>query len=168
MCDRKHLNNMAEMVFLGGVALGGLVSGIISDRCGRKRTLMTSIFLQSLLGICRLYCIFCLLSNLYFNFRNRNSFRALVRIVRHFKRSAGFHFGICSVQWICSLYWTGGRKLENRRRNILSFPCIPELHEYCWDSVAVKRLEAIAIGNICSRLPISRAVVCTIILNSWN
>lgn len=38
------------MVFLAGVALGGLVSGVISDKCGRKRTLMTSIFLQALLG----------------------------------------------------------------------------------------------------------------------
>lgn len=41
---------MAEMVFLAGVALGGLVSGIISDKYGRKKTLMTSIFLQALLG----------------------------------------------------------------------------------------------------------------------
>lgn len=50
VCDRKQLNNMAEMVFLAGVALGGLVSGIISDKYGRKKTLMTSIFLQALLG----------------------------------------------------------------------------------------------------------------------
>lgn len=52
VCDRKQLNNMAEMVFLAGVALGGLVSGIISDKYGRKKTLMTSIFLQALLGKC--------------------------------------------------------------------------------------------------------------------
>lgn len=50
VCDRKQFNNMAEMVFLAGVALGGLVSGIISDKYGRKKTLMTSIFLQALLG----------------------------------------------------------------------------------------------------------------------
>lgn len=50
VCERKQLNNIAEMVFLGGVALGGLVSGVISDKYGRKRTLMASVFLQTVIG----------------------------------------------------------------------------------------------------------------------
>lgn len=37
-------------MFLAGVAIGGLVCGIISDKCGRKRTLMASLLIQSILG----------------------------------------------------------------------------------------------------------------------
>lgn len=39
------------MVFLGGVAVGGLVSGIISDRYGRKKTLLGSVAIQTILGV---------------------------------------------------------------------------------------------------------------------
>ncbi|KAL3277159.1 hypothetical protein HHI36_012511 [Cryptolaemus montrouzieri] len=50
LCSRKTLLNLAEMWFLAGVAVGGLICGIISDKYGRKRTLLCSVFLQSLLG----------------------------------------------------------------------------------------------------------------------
>ncbi|XP_060526541.1 organic cation transporter protein-like isoform X2 [Cylas formicarius] len=50
VCDRKNLINIAEMMFLAGVAVGGLVCGIISDKYGRKKTLLASIFIQSTLG----------------------------------------------------------------------------------------------------------------------
>ncbi|XP_019762467.1 organic cation transporter protein isoform X2 [Dendroctonus ponderosae] len=50
ICDRKTLINLAEMMFLAGVAVGGLVSGIISDKYGRKRTLLASILVQCTLG----------------------------------------------------------------------------------------------------------------------
>ncbi|KAL1509462.1 hypothetical protein ABEB36_004191 [Hypothenemus hampei] len=50
VCDRKTLINLAEMMFLAGVAVGGLVSGIISDKYGRKKTLLTSISVQCILG----------------------------------------------------------------------------------------------------------------------
>jgi hypothetical protein len=32
VCDRAQLVNVAEMMFLAGVAAGGLVSGMVSDR----------------------------------------------------------------------------------------------------------------------------------------
>jgi hypothetical protein len=32
VCDRAQLVNVAEMMFLAGVAVGGLVSGMVSDR----------------------------------------------------------------------------------------------------------------------------------------
>ncbi|CAH2011448.1 unnamed protein product [Acanthoscelides obtectus] len=50
VCDRKNLINFAEMMFLGGVAIGGLVCGILSDKYGRKRTLMASVLIQTILG----------------------------------------------------------------------------------------------------------------------
>ncbi|XP_044757941.1 solute carrier family 22 member 13-like isoform X2 [Coccinella septempunctata] len=68
VCDRKTLLNMAEMCFLAGVAVGGLICGIISDKCGRKRTLLCSVCIQSLIGCSiafvpyfELYCILRLL-----------------------------------------------------------------------------------------------------------
>lgn len=50
LCDREHLINVADMTFLAGVAFGGLVGGIFSDKYGRKRMLICAIFLQALLG----------------------------------------------------------------------------------------------------------------------
>ncbi|XP_065353335.1 organic cation transporter protein-like isoform X2 [Cloeon dipterum] len=50
VCDRAVLVNVAEMTFLAGVAIGGLVSGMISDKFGRKRTLLISIFAQIVCG----------------------------------------------------------------------------------------------------------------------
>lgn len=50
VCDRDNLNSFGEMMFLAGVAIGGLICGIISDKCGRKRTLMASLLIQSILG----------------------------------------------------------------------------------------------------------------------
>jgi len=32
VCDREQLVKVAEMMFLAGVAVGGLVSGMVSDR----------------------------------------------------------------------------------------------------------------------------------------
>ncbi|XP_017782628.1 PREDICTED: organic cation transporter protein-like isoform X2 [Nicrophorus vespilloides] len=51
LCDRKQLNNLAEMMFLGGVAIGGLASGVISDKYGRKKTLIASVLIQTFLGV---------------------------------------------------------------------------------------------------------------------
>lgn len=51
VCDRAGMVNVAEMMFLAGVAIGGLVSGMVSDRFGRKRTLMGSLVLQISLAV---------------------------------------------------------------------------------------------------------------------
>lgn len=50
VCDRAHLKDTAEMTFLAGVALGGLVSGMISDKFGRKKTLLSSLIAQIMFG----------------------------------------------------------------------------------------------------------------------
>ncbi|KAK3925868.1 Organic cation transporter protein [Frankliniella fusca] len=50
VCSRKHLKNVAEMTFLAGVALGGLVSGMISDKFGRKKTLLSALIAQIVVG----------------------------------------------------------------------------------------------------------------------
>ncbi|XP_073985223.1 organic cation transporter protein-like [Rhodnius prolixus] len=50
VCEKKQYGNLAEMAFLLGVAIGGLACGFISDRFGRKRTLMISIVAQIIFG----------------------------------------------------------------------------------------------------------------------
>ncbi|XP_049872459.1 organic cation transporter protein-like isoform X2 [Pectinophora gossypiella] len=51
VCDRASLTNLAEVVFLTGVGIGGVVGGWISDKFGRKRILMGMMVAQSALAI---------------------------------------------------------------------------------------------------------------------
>lgn len=50
VCDKDHLKNVAEMFFLAGVATGGIISGVLSDKFGRKKMLFISAVLQSIFG----------------------------------------------------------------------------------------------------------------------
>jgi len=46
VCEKEHLKNVAEMFFLLGVATGGIISGYLSDKFGRKTMLFISAVLQ--------------------------------------------------------------------------------------------------------------------------
>lgn len=50
VCDKKYLKLVAEMIFLVGVATGGIVSGMLSDKFGRKKMLFISALFQSFFG----------------------------------------------------------------------------------------------------------------------
>lgn len=50
VCDKEYLKNVAEMFFLVGVATGGIISGYLSDRFGRKKMLFISVVLQTIFG----------------------------------------------------------------------------------------------------------------------
>lgn len=50
VCDNKHMKNTAEMLFLAGVATGGILSGYLSDKFGRKNMLFISVVLQTIFG----------------------------------------------------------------------------------------------------------------------
>lgn len=50
VCDRAYLPSFVEMCFLTGAALGSVFSGWISDRFGRKHTLMWSAIIQAICG----------------------------------------------------------------------------------------------------------------------
>jgi MFS family permease len=50
VCDRKYLKIVAEMIFLIGVATGGIISGMLSDKFGRKKMLFISALFQSFFG----------------------------------------------------------------------------------------------------------------------
>ncbi|XP_055541857.1 organic cation transporter protein isoform X2 [Wyeomyia smithii] len=51
VCDKGYLKDVAEMFFLVGVATGGITSGVLSDKFGRKKMLFISAVLQSIFGI---------------------------------------------------------------------------------------------------------------------
>lgn len=56
VCDRSYIVTLSEMIFLVGVGIGGVIGGLISDRYGRKNTLMASCFFQTLFGILSAFC----------------------------------------------------------------------------------------------------------------
>lgn len=72
VCEKKYLKIVAEMIFLIGVATGGIVSGMLSDKFGRKKMLFISAVFQSFFGkyffdsFCILH-VLCGLSLLHFH-----------------------------------------------------------------------------------------------------
>ncbi|KAG4072079.1 hypothetical protein HA402_015578 [Bradysia odoriphaga] len=50
VCDREYLVNVVEMCFLAGAAVGSICSGWVSDRYGRRHTLMVLILMQAVFG----------------------------------------------------------------------------------------------------------------------
>ncbi|KAH8360242.1 hypothetical protein KR093_011454, partial [Drosophila rubida] len=66
VCDKEHLKNVAEMFFLLGVATGGIISGYLSDKFGRKTMLFISAVLQTIFG---LWLCFCSSFELYLTLR---------------------------------------------------------------------------------------------------
>jgi hypothetical protein len=50
VCDKKYLKLVAEMIFLIGVATGGIISGMLSDKFGRKKMLFISAVFQAFFG----------------------------------------------------------------------------------------------------------------------
>ncbi|CAD6996408.1 organic cation transporter protein isoform X2 [Ceratitis capitata] len=51
VCDKEYFKNVAEMFFLLGVATGGILSGYLSDKFGRKKMLFISAVLQTIFGL---------------------------------------------------------------------------------------------------------------------
>lgn len=60
MCDSEYLKSVAEMFFLVGVATGGVISGYLSDKFGRKTMLFISVVFQTIFGtaICLIFFFF--------------------------------------------------------------------------------------------------------------
>lgn len=50
VCSRRQLLSVVEMCFLAGAAVGSVSSGWISDRFGRKHTLMGFALIQTIFG----------------------------------------------------------------------------------------------------------------------
>lgn len=50
VCSKRQLLSVVEMCFLAGAAVGSVSSGWISDKFGRKHTLMSFALLQTTFG----------------------------------------------------------------------------------------------------------------------
>lgn len=50
VCDRQYLSSVVESCFLAGAGFGSVTSGWISDRYGRKTTLMAFASVQLVAG----------------------------------------------------------------------------------------------------------------------
>lgn len=50
ICERQNMLSVVEMCFLIGAAIGSLISGSLSDRFGRRHTLMVFATIQSICG----------------------------------------------------------------------------------------------------------------------
>ncbi|XP_053967589.1 organic cation/carnitine transporter 2 isoform X1 [Anastrepha ludens] len=57
VCSRQQLVSVVEMCFLAGAAVGSVSSGWISDRFGRKHTLMAFVLVQLVSGTLQAYAI---------------------------------------------------------------------------------------------------------------
>lgn len=102
VCDSSYLRTFAETVFLLGVASGGVISGYLSDRFGRKRLLFLSVVLQTIFGenfFLRNFCTFnsfaFLLCDLFFVVRSNEAETHL----KHLNQFLPFNlFRFCSVR----------------------------------------------------------------------
>lgn len=48
----EGLQSLVDMCFLAGAGVGSLASGYLSDKFGRRHTLMVNVLLQAVLGEC--------------------------------------------------------------------------------------------------------------------
>ncbi|KAK5887416.1 hypothetical protein CesoFtcFv8_016020 [Champsocephalus esox] len=64
VCDQQSLKQMGQVVFMGGVLLGSVVFGSLSDRYGRRILLLISHLLMAVSGTCAAFStafpLFCL------------------------------------------------------------------------------------------------------------
>ncbi len=51
VCDRELLSQTAQSVFFGGVLVGAIVNGQLSDLIGRKLVFLGTLFLEAVFGI---------------------------------------------------------------------------------------------------------------------
>ena len=51
MCDSKYLANLATTIYFGGVMVGGLLFGFLSDCLGRLPILLITLYMPVVVGV---------------------------------------------------------------------------------------------------------------------
>jgi len=51
VCDDKYLGNLAVTIYFSGVMIGGIIFGMISDKYGRKKVLLFTMYAHILVGV---------------------------------------------------------------------------------------------------------------------
>lgn len=51
MCDDAYKSDLATTIYFAGVMMGGVVFGILADKYGRKRIVISTLFFSGILGV---------------------------------------------------------------------------------------------------------------------
>ncbi|XP_031621351.1 organic cation transporter protein isoform X2 [Contarinia nasturtii] len=65
VCNRKHLANLSQTIFMFGILVGNMVFGTLADKFGRRGPLVIAVFIQLISGIATAFVpwfwLFCVL-----------------------------------------------------------------------------------------------------------
>lgn len=152
VCENEYLKNVAEMFFLVGVATGGIISGYLSDKFGRRTMLFWSVIFQTIFGM---ISAFILWHKIQFSFQLKCfPFTAKMNQKKRFGTVhsvvissafgvtwfAGIGVGVCYIcrshigHWVCR--W----KMANNRWNVQFISIARFIHAHLWDRLHYSRL----------------------------
>ncbi|XP_059207776.1 solute carrier family 22 member 6 [Centropristis striata] len=103
VCDMRSLKQMGQTIYMGGVLVGALVFGGLSDRYGRRILLLISNLLMAVAGTCAafstsfpLYCLFRFGCGMALSGVGLNTFSLIVEwIPTHVRTGVGTITGYC-------------------------------------------------------------------------
>ncbi|XP_066279719.1 organic cation transporter protein-like isoform X2 [Branchiostoma lanceolatum] len=101
VCERAWLRELAQSIFMAGVATGGFIFGVLSDSCGRHRTLLVCVLLLVTCGTGLAFtsnlAAFIALRFILGAAQNGLQFTTLVTGMETIGTSWRMAFGICST-----------------------------------------------------------------------
>ncbi|XP_029374632.1 solute carrier family 22 member 6 [Echeneis naucrates] len=103
VCDLRSLKQMGQTIYMGGVLLGALVFGALSDRYGRRNLLLISNLLMAVGGTCAafsssfpLFCLFRFVCGMALSGLGLNTFSLIVEwIPTRVRTAVGTITGYC-------------------------------------------------------------------------
>lgn len=167
VCDSEYLKNVAEMFFLVGVATGGIISGYLSDRFGRRTMLFWSVIFQTIFGkfvvtslsprlihwfIDFWFVVFCI-SFLFVSFPKR--IFAVRSIVVWYTFgvtwTTWFGVGVRYIRWSHIGHWNCRWKMANDCRHVQFISVARFVHDDFRHRISHTRFSSIAIVHRNSR-----------------
>jgi len=56
VCDRKHLSNLSQTIFMLGILVGNMFFGGLADKIGRRIPLVVAVIVQLIFGVAASFC----------------------------------------------------------------------------------------------------------------